>query len=159
MIVLTLPGNPVTKKNSSRIVKDANGKPHVLPSKQYNIYASKCYGYLKKCKLPEGFPIREPVNVQCVYYMKTKRRVDLCNLLEGTLDILTAAGILLDDCADIVASHDGCRVMYDKENPRVEIRIIKQRHYETIVEYRKRPETIEKEYWRNQTFTYNDLIN
>ena len=55
--------------------------------------------------------------------MPTRRRVDLLNLLEASLDILVDAGILEDDNSSIVVSHDGSRVLYDKENPRAEITI------------------------------------
>ena len=65
--------------------------------------------------------IETAVNMQCIYYMPTRRKVDLCNLLEATCDILVAAGVLADDNCKIVASHDGCAVYHDKEYPRVEI--------------------------------------
>jgi Holliday junction resolvase RusA-like endonuclease len=55
--------------------------------------------------------------------MCTNRRVDLCNLLEASCDILVDAGILADDNSKIVVAHDGSRVRYDKQNPRVEIEI------------------------------------
>jgi len=63
--------------------------------------------------------------VQCVYYMKTRRKVDLPNLLNATDDILVKAGVVADDNCTIVATHDGSRVDYDKENPRVDITITK----------------------------------
>ena len=47
----------------------------------------------------------------------------LVNLLEATCDILVTAGVLADDNSKIVAAHDGSRVLYDKESPRVEITI------------------------------------
>lgn len=68
-------------------------------------------------------PVDTPVNVQCVYYMPTHRRVDLVNLQECSLDILVKGGVLADDNSNIVASMDGSRVLYDKENPRAEITI------------------------------------
>lgn len=61
------------------------------------------------------------MNVRCVYYMKTARRVDLANLIEATCDILVKAKVLADDNSQIVAAHDGSRVEHDKKNPRVEI--------------------------------------
>lgn len=64
-----------------------------------------------------------PVNIQCLYYMQTRRIVDLVGLLQGTDDLLTDAGVIKDDNSRIVAGHDGSRVLYDKENPRVEITI------------------------------------
>ena len=67
--------------------------------------------------------ISRAVNVKCVYYMPTRRKVDLSNLIEASLDILVRAGVLEDDNCDVAAAHDGSRVYYDKENPRAEITI------------------------------------
>jgi len=63
------------------------------------------------------------VNVRCVYYMATRRKVDLANLIEATTDILVKARVLEDDNSKIVAAHDGSRVGLDREKPRVEIEI------------------------------------
>ena len=53
--------------------------------------------------------------------MPTRRRVDLCNLLEATCDLLVHHGVLEDDNSAVVVSHDGSRVLYDKEHPRTEV--------------------------------------
>ena len=68
-------------------------------------------------------PISTPVNVQCLFFMPTARRVDLVNLLEAACDVLVAAGVLADDNSDIVRGHDGSEVFVDRENPRTEIHI------------------------------------
>lgn len=111
-------GNPITKKNSQRIVF-AGGRPRITQSKQYKAYREQALWQLAGWQ-PEQ-PIDIPVNVMCRYYMQTRRKVDLLNLLEATMDILVDAGILADDNARIVTGHDGSRVLYDKGNPRVEI--------------------------------------
>ena len=116
-IILT--GDPRTKKNSQRIIS-AGGRVIPITSKAYADYRADCLtqirGDLRKM-------IDYPVNVQAVYYMRTRRRVDLNNLLEATADILVDAGVLVDDNSDVIAAHDGSRVFYDKQNPRVEITI------------------------------------
>lgn len=38
-------------------------------------------------------------------------------------DALVAAGVLADDNSQIIVSHDGSRVLYDKDNPRTEVTI------------------------------------
>ena len=119
-VSLTILGNPATKKNGSQIVLIA-GRPRLVPSKAYKKY--------EKLFLPQVPPslkkrIAYPVTLKCVYYMPTKRLVDLTNLLAASCDILVKAGVLADDNSNIVVSHDGSRVLYDKENPRVEIEII-----------------------------------
>lgn len=122
-LTLTLPGNPVTKKNSQRILKNAKtGGSFVAPSKNYIYYRNSSIIHIKR--LMHGYtmkPIEAPVNVCILYYMEARRRVDLVNLQEATLDILVDAGILADDNSNIVVSMDGSRVLYDKENPRAEI--------------------------------------
>lgn len=89
----------------------------MAPSKAYVDYETDC---LRQIKRPHS-PISAHVNVRCVYYMKTARRVDLANLIEATTDILVKARVLEDDNSKIVAAHDGSRVEHDKQNPRVEI--------------------------------------
>ena len=122
---ITLYGDPRSKKNSQRPVPIKNkktGKTYtkLLPSEAYEKYEKDCHKQItgdKKCG------ITQPVNVRCIYYMQTLRSVDLVNLQEGTLDLLVHAGVLNDDNRNIVASMDGSRVLYDKNNPRVEITI------------------------------------
>jgi hypothetical protein len=55
--------------------------------------------------------------------MPTHRKCDLTNMLEAVDDILVGASVLQDDNFTIVQSHDGSRVMYDKEHPRTEVYI------------------------------------
>lgn len=116
----TLWGDPRTKKNSGRIRKRKNGARFVAPSEAFEAYEAKCLLQLRHALM---LPILSRCNLQCVYYMATRRKVDLCNLLSATCDILVAADIIDDDNSGIVASHDGSRVLYDKDNPRVEIEI------------------------------------
>lgn len=95
----------------------------MAPSAAFAEYQAQCLRQL--WALPEPLPARisTPVNLRCVYYMPTRRRVDLVNLIEATCDILVKAGVLEDDHCRIVAGHDGSRVEYDKGNPRAEITI------------------------------------
>ena len=114
---IILYGDPRTKKNSARILKSRSGGRFVAPSKAYVDYETDCLSQIKR---PHS-PISARVNVRCVYYMKTGRRVDLANLIEATTDILVKAKVLADDNSQIVAAHDGSRVEHDKKNPRAEI--------------------------------------
>lgn len=117
-LTITIPGTPITKKNSQQLVYA--GRPMIIPSKAYKDYRKACLAYIP----PETkLGIDSAVNLRCVYYMPTRRRVDLCNLLEATCDILVDAGVLKDDNSQIVAAHDGSRVDLDREQPRVEITI------------------------------------
>lgn len=118
---LTLYGNPATKKNSMQIFRNSRtGQPFLTQSKRYKDYARDCAMQITG-KYKQG--IDYPINLKCVYYRKTKRRVDLINLLAATCDILTDCGVIADDNCKVVKSHDGSRVFFDKNSPRVEIEI------------------------------------
>lgn len=113
---------PITKKNSQNIyTNQKTGRRFIAPSKAYQHY-EKTAGWFIQGDL-RRLNIDSPINVKCLYYMPTKRRVDLTNLLEATDDILVKYGVLADDHSGIIASHDGSRVLYDKEHPRTEVTI------------------------------------
>ena len=117
---ILLPLAPYTKKNHQEIHwrrTGGNKRPFVVPSKQYRAYANDCAMFLK------DLGIDRPVNVCAHYYMPTRRIVDLNNLHSALMDILVENGLLKDDNSRIVASTDGSRVFYDKENPRTEVLI------------------------------------
>ena len=118
MIKITIPLAPITKKNSQRIMINGAGKPFIMPSAAYKDYEREAALFM-----PRGVHIKEPVNVKCVFYMPTRRKCDLTNLLEAIDDILVKSGVLADDNYTVIQSHDGSRVYYDKENPRTEIYI------------------------------------
>lgn len=120
MLKFTLYGNPITKKNSQRILLTRDGRPFIMPSKQYEQYRRDC---LRQIVGDAKQRIETRVNVKYLFYMQTLRKVDLTNLEEALDDILVDAGVLADDNSRIVAGHDGSRVLYSKENPRVEIEI------------------------------------
>lgn len=128
MIKFTLPIKPVTKKNSGQIVMRGS-YPKLLPSKQYRQFEKDSLPYFVREKIQHG-EVTYPVNVQCLFYMETHRRVDLCNLLNAVDDAMVASGLVVDDNRDIIAGHDGSRVYYDKENPRIEIEITEMENYE-----------------------------
>lgn len=115
-LTITIPLPPVTKKNSQRIVV-VRGRPLVMPSKVYKDYEKASALYVHR----QDPPINYPVNVKCIYYMPTRRKVDLQNLVSATMDILVKYGVLEDDNSSIVVGNDGSRVLYDKEAPRTEI--------------------------------------
>lgn len=121
---IIIKGRPITKKNSQQILfKNKGGKkiPFIIPSRAYNIYSEAC-GWQIKSQYKEE-PINELVNIKCVYYMPTKHKVDLLNLMSATMDILVDYNVIEDDNSKIVYSHDRSRVFYDKDRPRVEITI------------------------------------
>ena len=112
----TIPIEPKTKKNSQQIII-VHGRPMIIPSKNYKEFERAALWYIEKTGIDYS------VNIKALFYMKTKRRVDLTNLLEALDDVLVKGGMLVDDNSNIIASHDGSRVLYDKENPRIEVEI------------------------------------
>ena len=111
-------GDPRTKKNSSR----AYGRK-LLPSAAFMKYRESALPQLASQTMPP-VPIGRPVTVCGKFYMQTRRKVDLGNLMNATLDILRDAQILVDDDCLNVPSYDGSRVYWDKNNPRAEIYIM-----------------------------------
>lgn len=93
--------------------------PKLLPSKAFGKYQDMAGRYIH-CK---GLSINKPCEVVCKFYMQTHRRVDLANLLNAIDDVLVHYGVLYDDNSNIIVSHDGSRVLYDKDNPRTEVMI------------------------------------
>lgn len=127
-VVYQIPLDPRTKKNHMTIAGRGAKCPtchrflnlFVKQGKAYDTYAASARYYLTP-RPPE--PISQPVNISYRFYMKTRRRVDMTNLIQAIDDILVSCGIIEDDSSRIVAGHDGTRVLYDKDNPRTEILI------------------------------------
>lgn len=134
MIEFTLPVRPATKKNSGQIVM--RGKyPVLLPSKQYLAFEKECLPYLNHVKANAGV-INYPVNIECQFFTQTKRRIDLSNLLNAIDDAMVKSGLIVDDCRDIIAAHDGSRVFHDKYNPRIEVKITEIKDYTQWSDFR-----------------------
>ena len=123
VIDITLKGRPATKKNSGRIIS-RNGKPIIIPSEAYKNYEDACMWQLARKKLH----ISGIIVVECKYYLPNKRSwPDLIGLLQATSDILTKAKVI-DNDKWICSYGDSCIAGIDKENPRVEIRIMDRKN-------------------------------
>lgn len=115
-----IPLNPKTKKNNQKIIRNnKTGALMIIQNDRYKQFEKDAGWFLKK----PASPISEPVNIKCVFYRDSRKRVDLTNLLEAIDDILVKYKIIADDNFEIIRGHDGSRVYIDKENPRVEIEI------------------------------------
>ena len=114
---LIILGRPITKKNSQRIALTKTGKRFIIQSPQYLRYEKDCLKQIKHIKT-----ITEDINLQVLYYMPTKARPDLNNLLAATCDILQKAKVINND--KNIVSFDGSHIAgVDKNNPRTEITI------------------------------------
>ena len=138
--VLTIMGNPATKKNSPIVVR---GRAAVLPSKAYRRYEQEFRRQLSVMKAQNGLShFSGPVHLRAEYYLENRAHYpDLNGLIQATQDILSDEfGTVLDretgkrkrqkrrrwvlEDDRIVKSLDGCRIAgIDKTNPRVEITI------------------------------------
>lgn len=128
MLKFTIPVRPVTKKNSGQIIQ-VKGRSILIPSKAYLVFEKSCLPYLKQVKDTAGV-INYPVNVQCIFFTETKRKIDLPNLLNAIDDAMVKSGFLIDDNRDIIAAHDGSRVFHDKYNPRIEVIVTELKDYQ-----------------------------
>lgn len=119
-IKFTIPIEPKTKKNSQQIFTNkATGKAFITPSKAYKEYEAAATWFVPKVEKPIDYP----VNIKCLFYMQTRRKCDLTNLLEAVDDIMVKCRLLTDDNYTIITGHDGSRVFYSKNNPRTEVTI------------------------------------
>ena len=119
---IVIPLEPVTKKNSQRVVTNRRTGAHFIkPSLKFEQYQNNVGGYFTYQKVEPVEPEFYPVNIRCNFYMCTNRVVDLTNLLEAIDDILVHYGVIVNDDYKHVAGHDGSRVFVDKDNPRTEI--------------------------------------
>lgn len=117
---ITIPGRPITKKNSQKIVKYGNRRG-ISQSDAYQRYEEASLWWLKRYK--EKY--NGKISVCAKYWMPNRRSwPDLIGLLQATSDILEKSGIIEND--KWIEDYDGSRIMgIDKENPRVEITIQK----------------------------------
>lgn len=127
MIKFTVKLPPISKKNSQQIFINQNtGKPFIMPSAKFRQYESTAAYFIPRQKKPIDYP----VNIKCLFYVPTKRKCDLTNMLEAIDDVMVTCGLLADDNYTVIEAHDGSRVLYDKDNARTEVYITPIEQYE-----------------------------
>lgn len=115
-------GSPIVKKNTQKIIH-RQGRTFAVYSGQYKGWLNNAMDELALQPRPDQ-PIDYPVILVCKFFMQTLRIVDLSALYEGIQDTLVKMEILSDDNFNIVAGHDGSRVLLDRQNPRTEVSIL-----------------------------------
>lgn len=131
--------DPRTKKNHQQIRRNvATGGMFVSPSRQYKEYLAEAQWLLnsEKARLGLREPLRGPLNIKAVYFMGTRRKVDISNLHECLHDVLVTCGIIEDDSCRVIIATDGSRIRYDKQNPRTEVTITEVTNAEEIKEWK-----------------------
>ena len=117
-MTFTILGPPITKKNSARIGRTRDGRPFILQSKPHEKWVKSAVTQLRR--QAGGVMMMSPVTMAAKVY-RQKRIGDLGNYLAAVCDALEEAGIVAND--RLIQSFDGSRLLHDKENPRVEIKI------------------------------------
>lgn len=117
-----IPVAPRTKKNSQSFVTLKTGRTILLPSKTYREFEKKVVGWTH-ATYGNLEPISNPINLCCKFYMDKRYKSDLVGYLQAIQDALVKAKFIEDDNHHIVASVDGSEVLYDKNNPRIEVSI------------------------------------
>lgn len=126
----TIYTEPRSKKNSQQIAMNPKThRPFVTQSKAYKDFSRECIKQMRAQGVIPKEPINYPINIQYIFYKSSRRLCDGLNLSAAMDDILTVARVIDDDHRDIVAGHDGTRVHYDKETPRVEVTITPMEEY------------------------------
>ena len=143
-IKITIPGNPIVKKNtmkSSTHYKNKKGqmvaRPYALHyySSAYKEWALKAVVVCQKFKEVNShleYPLTNKWNMKCHFFFNKMPFVDMSNLYEAPQDILAGScgiknitaeiyQIIEDDNVRFIGSHDGSRVLLDYMHPRVEI--------------------------------------
>ena len=116
----TLEGEVPSKKNS-RVLVFRGSRPRSIVSGSYRIWNTDALASLIAKRLPKT-PL-SGVEVHICMYFSTNRRKDLSNAAEGVMDTLVEAGILSDDCWQVVPKLTIEAGGVDKKNPRSEIEI------------------------------------
>lgn len=144
-ISLVIPGRPWTKKNGQQIKRkrgdrctscdQLTGQPFIGPSFDFEKkYAVPTLQTIKTwMQIHRHFIIDDFVRVVFRFYMPTLAMPDLSNLHEAPQDAMTRAGFWTDDT--LVKSHDGSRILYDKDNPRTEAWVTKYEPKPTDLDY------------------------
>lgn len=115
--------NPRSKKNSQEICfNKKTGRRFIKQNDRYIEFEKECKKYLPILEKPIDYPI----NLKCNFYVCDARRRDIANFIEAIQDILVTYKVLEDDNYNIVSSLDGCSMEIDRENPRIELEIIKK---------------------------------
>lgn len=123
-VEFTIRTAPRTKKNSQVLKYDAKSKKvRSIPSKAYREYERAAAPYMTDILKLQLMALTPPLNIKAVFYMDTRRKVDLVNLEQALCDLLVHYGMIEDDNSRIIRSMDGSRVSYDKDDPRTEVTV------------------------------------
>lgn len=126
-VKLIIRGKPLSWKNSRQIIfKRDNGGQRAAAVKnaaQKRWFESAITQLRAQWIGEDPIPESERLNVSIVSYLATRRLIDADNLYGGPHDALQESGVIENDSS--IQTHDGSDRLYDKEDPRVEITIMR----------------------------------
>lgn len=121
-----IPGRPIVKKNTQKVVRLKSGVYKKIDSPTYKAWKHQAQVYIKqailKCKITA--PISTEMQMTAIFHFKNRQaEPDLSNLYEGIQDLLKEMGVIKDD--RLIQSHDGSRKVFgEKEGISCEIKAL-----------------------------------
>ena len=110
----------VPSKKNSRQVFVKNGRMINIPSKRYKEWHDSAMWQLRELKIPK---LESNYEIIMTFWMKDNRRTDLDNKVGSVLDLLQDAGIIEDDCWQMLKSVKAVAGGISKDSPRVKVEI------------------------------------
>lgn len=129
ILKFTIPGRPATKKTNQRVIRRGR-LTKILPSIQYEKYENSCKDLCESFWKLVGYPpIDCGISINCKIYLNNWIMGDESNYYQSFGDLIQTHGILNDDIwIHWVDNNENVMMEPDKENPRVEFEIKRQRH-------------------------------
>lgn len=119
MLFLRIDGETPAKKNSR--INTRSGRS--FPSKKYQDWHKTAVNVVKLQNNVVFAPISSPVKIEMIFIHGDKRRRDSDNGCSSILDTLVDAGVLFDDCYEIVKELS-IKNEYEKNNAHCDIKIM-----------------------------------
>lgn len=121
IVTLTIPGRPIVKKNTQRVVGFGKSRRRILSPKYIAWERAAMLSAMATAKRPTSIALLDiPVRAVFRFYFKDRQaEADVSNLIEGPQDLLVKLGVLKDD--RLVRRVEGEK--FFGHEPRVEIEI------------------------------------
>lgn len=107
LFVATIPGRPIVKKNTQRVVGRGKSK-RAIYSPQFIAWERVALAVIRG--LWQGAqPICEPIRAKFTFhFINRQAEPDVSNLIEGVQDALTKAGVIADDRLIKIVTAEKC---------------------------------------------------
>lgn len=128
LVMLTIPGRPIVKKNTQRIVGSGKARRRILSPKYLAWEQSAMLNAMAVLKRSfKGHLVDYPIRLLLKFYFADRQaEADVSNLVEGPQDLLVKLGVLKDDRL----VHELRAFKFFGHDPRTEISIFKYQQEE-----------------------------